>query len=261
LVGWGLFQWVYNNHIPRAAFSSSSSSSSLTLTTKSDDDYYTTVNNKECITTIFPFPTNEDFELDSIDPTCNNKKAKSGTGTDDHDDDGDTTKTIGPHFTTPGGTAIFGTLAYSTSSDAYHTLINALQNDASALCWKGKRMRAYQAKPIDKIFLKKAKHYYEIAAMKGDVMARYNLGALEGQTGNHHRATKHFIIAAKAGHTESLDVVKKGFTKGLVTKDEYASVLRAYHERQTEMKSVARDAALKIDVQLNDGNDNAESDE
>ena len=79
--------------------------------------------------------------------------------------------------------------------------------------------------------------------MKGDVMARYNLGALEGQTGNHHRATKHFIIAAKAGHTESLDVVKKGFTKGFVTKDEYASTLRAYHESQTEMKSEARDKA------------------
>ena len=141
MVGWGLFRWVYNNHIPRAAFSSSSFS--LTLTN-------TAVNNNECTTTIFPFPTNEDFELDSIDPTCNNKKAKSGTDTNGHDNDGDT-KTIGPHFTTPGGTAIFGTFAYSISSDAYHTLINALQNDAGALCWKGKRMRAYQAKPIDKI--------------------------------------------------------------------------------------------------------------
>ena len=48
---------------------------------------------------------------------------------------------------------------------------------------------------------KKAKHYYEIAAMKGEVMARYNLAVLEGKAvGNHQRAYKHFIIAARAGH-------------------------------------------------------------
>ena len=90
---------------------------------------------------------------------------------------------------------------------------------------------------------KKATHYYEIAAMMGNVQARYNLGALEGRAGNHQRKYKHFIIAARAGHTESLDVVKKGFTKGFVIKDEYASTLRAYHESQTEMKSEARDKA------------------
>ena len=49
------------------------------------------------------------------------------------------------------------------------------------------------------------------------------------------------IIAASTGQTESLENVKKGFTKGFVTKEEYESTLRAYHERQTEMKSEARD--------------------
>ena len=92
---------------------------------------------------------------------------------------------------------------------------------------------------------KKAKHYYEIAAMKGDLQARHNLGALEGNAGNVQRALKHMIIAARAGNPPSLDNVKQGFTNGLVTKDEYASTLRAYHEHQTEMKSKARDAAVK----------------
>ena len=87
---------------------------------------------------------------------------------------------------------------------------------------------------------KKAKHYYEIAAMKGDVNARYNLGALESEAGNYLRAYKHLIIAARAGHTESLDAVKIGFRNGSVTKDEYAGTMRAYHERQTEMKSDMR---------------------
>ena len=79
---------------------------------------------------------------------------------------------------------------------------------------------------------KKAKHYYEIAAMKGDVYARHNLGALEGKAGNHERADKHYVIAAKAGYRTSLDVVKEGFTNGFVTKEEYESTLRAYYERQ-----------------------------
>ena len=92
---------------------------------------------------------------------------------------------------------------------------------------------------------RKAKHYYELAAMMGNVQARYNLGCIEYNAGNYHRAYKHYILAASAGYPESLDVVKKVFTKGSVTKDEYASTLRAYHERQTEMKSEARDTAFK----------------
>ena len=47
----------------------------------------------------------------------------------------------------------------------------------------------------------------------------------------------HFILAAVAGCKESLDVVKKGFMKGVVTKDGYANTLRAYQERYNEMKS------------------------
>ena len=35
---------------------------------------------------------------------------------------------------------------------------------------------------------KKANHFWELAAMNGNVNARHNLGCLEMQTGNHHRA-------------------------------------------------------------------------
>ena len=80
--------------------------------------------------------------------------------------------------------------------------------------------------------------------MKGDVHARHHLGCIEGQVGNLHRANKHMIIAAKAGNPPSFDIVKNGFMDGLVTKEAYESTLRAYHERQTEMKSDMRgDAA------------------
>ena len=70
---------------------------------------------------------------------------------------------------------------------------------------------------------KKAKYYWELAAINGDLNARHNLGCMEGNAGSHHRAMKHFTLAARAGFKDSLDNVKKGFMRGLVTKDEYAN--------------------------------------
>ena len=93
---------------------------------------------------------------------------------------------------------------------------------------------------------KKAKHFYELASMNGDARSRHNLGCIEGQTGNHQRATKHFIISASAGYKHSLDLVKVGYMDGIVTKDEYANTLRAYQKSQDEMKSKARDKALTV---------------
>ena len=90
---------------------------------------------------------------------------------------------------------------------------------------------------------KKAKHFYELAAMNGDVHARHNLGCVEVDAGNEHRAYKHFILAARAGHKESLHQVKVGFKYGIVTEDECANTLRAYQIRQDEMKSYGRDKA------------------
>ena len=43
-------------------------------------------------------------------------------------------------------------------------------------------------------------------------------------------------------------MVKEGFTMELMTKDEYASTLWAYHERQKEMRSDARDQAAAADM-------------
>ena len=90
---------------------------------------------------------------------------------------------------------------------------------------------------------KKAKHYFELAAMNGYVSARHNLAMVEWEKGNQHRAMKHFIIAARASDEGSLDKVKHGFKVGLVTKDEYANTLRAYQKSNKEMKSDARDKA------------------
>lgn len=90
---------------------------------------------------------------------------------------------------------------------------------------------------------KKARHYFELAAMNGRPEARHNLGSFEGKAGNYQRAFKHYMIAARVGDKVSLDKVKEGFMAGLVTKDEYANTLRAYQTRHDEMKSDMRDKA------------------
>ena len=51
------------------------------------------------------------------------------------------------------------------------------------------------------------------------------------------------LDVALAGDKDSLDTVKIGFTRGMVTKDEYANTLRAYQSRHDEMKSDNRDKA------------------
>jgi len=92
----------------------------------------------------------------------------------------------------------------------------------------------------------KAIHYFELAAMNGNVSARYNLGCVEFNAGNNNRAYKHMMIAAKSGHTKALDEIKEGFTTGFFTKEEYKSTLRAYNESLIEMKSESRDKAAEV---------------
>ena len=89
----------------------------------------------------------------------------------------------------------------------------------------------------------KAKQYWELAAMNGHIYARHNVGGLEAEAGNNERAMKHLILSARAGYEESLDGIKQGYRLGLVSKHDYADVLRAYQKSQDEMKSKERDIA------------------
>ena len=92
----------------------------------------------------------------------------------------------------------------------------------------------------------KSMHYLKLAAIGGDEIARYNLGSTESRQGNNKRAMKHFMIAARAGFDESLKVVGQGYKHGILTKDEYASTLRAQQVSVDEMKSEERTKAAKI---------------
>ena len=114
-------------------------------------------------------------------------------------------------------------------ADAYYNLANSY-DDGNGV-------------QVDK---KKARHYWELAAMSGQLDARHNLACLEGQAGNHHRAYKHFMVAARAGDEGSMDAVKRGFMNGFVTKVEYANALRAYEKIRDEMTSESREKAVAL---------------
>ena len=92
----------------------------------------------------------------------------------------------------------------------------------------------------------KAKHYWELAAVGGDVVSRYNLGMLEASIGSLDRAMKHFMISAGAGCDDSLNQIREYFMHGAATKDDFEKALRAHKEAADEMKSDQRAAAAEF---------------
>ena len=92
--------------------------------------------------------------------------------------------------------------------------------------------------------LKKATHHWEVAAMGGHEVCRYNIGVEEEKKGNiRTRAIKHYIIAARAGYDKAMAKVRKGYTNGYVSKNELENTMRAYQKSLDDVKSAARDKA------------------
>jgi len=94
---------------------------------------------------------------------------------------------------------------------------------------------------------KKACHYYELAAMQGDAAARFNLGNDELRVGNMDRALKHYMIAVRGGKNESLKEIKRMYSEGDATKEDYTTALQLYQEYLSEIKSIQRDKAAAFD--------------
>lgn len=70
--------------------------------------------------------------------------------------------------------------------------------------------------------------------------ARHNLGAIEGK-GERGPRNEAFYLAARAGDAGSLELMQKGLSRGLVTKDSYKKSLRMYEDSICKMKSKQRD--------------------
>lgn len=75
------------------------------------------------------------------------------------------------------------------------------------------------------------------------MLARHNLGNMEENAGNMNRATKQFMIAARAGLDDSLSRIRQCFVNGHATKDDFEQALRAHKESNDETKSDQRDKA------------------
>jgi len=94
---------------------------------------------------------------------------------------------------------------------------------------------------------KKAWHYYNLAAMGGDVKARNILGVEEVNVGNCDRALRHFMIAVEGGDDYSLETIRKMVRNGHATKDDYSKALITYQEYLNEIKSDQRDKVAAAD--------------
>ena len=88
---------------------------------------------------------------------------------------------------------------------------------------------------------RKAKHFWELAAIGGSVEARHNLGCLEMDEGNADRAIKHWMIAVGGGNDKSLTAISKGYATGHVTKDDFEKALRLYQEAADATKNIQRE--------------------
>jgi len=95
------------------------------------------------------------------------------------------------------------------------------------------------------IDLKRAKHYWELSAIRGDVFSRHNLAIYEMKLGNITRGIKHFDIAAKCGYEPVLKDITKLREKGLITEKDYKDILLAFNEAAGKMKSEQREEAVR----------------
>jgi hypothetical protein len=94
--------------------------------------------------------------------------------------------------------------------------------------------------------LKKARFHYGAAAMAGHEAARYNLGYIEGKSGNMVRAMKHMSIAASAGCYNAMNAIIAALRQGMVSRDEIDSTLTVYNNSCAEMRSEARDKFIRM---------------
>ncbi len=102
--------------------------------------------------------------------------------------------------------------------------------------------------------MKKAVHHWERAAISGHATARYNLGCIEDKAHCFHRASQHWVIAAKLGHDDSLKKVKNAYQYGLASKDDFAAALRGHQAAVDATKSQQRTEAEAFYAIFNAGN-------
>ena len=95
---------------------------------------------------------------------------------------------------------------------------------------------------VEKDETKKIYHLEE-AAIGGHAKARYKLSSYEWSNGRFDRGVKHLIISAHLGFDDAIKQLRTSYVDGLVSKEEFATALRAHHAAVDAAKSPQRDAA------------------
>ena len=131
---------------------------------------------------------------------------------------------------------------YNKALELFHRA--AELGDLEAYCEVGLAYYEGRGVETDK---RKANYYFQLAAMGGNAIARYNLGLLELTAGNIDRALKHHMIAVRDGYTKSLEQIKLMYSNGDATKGDYTKALQLYQTYLEEIKSVQRDKAAADD--------------
>jgi hypothetical protein len=104
---------------------------------------------------VFPFPISEFLEED-LKEMEERKPHKDHASPDENDEEREETEVADAanskaSHKTPGGNPIWGSYAYWMSKEAYDSMLHTLRHDVGAMLWKGKRMRVFSVKPIDKM--------------------------------------------------------------------------------------------------------------
>ena len=93
--------------------------------------------------------------------------------------------------------------------------------------------------------------FAKVGALRGNILARYNIGCFEYKSGHHVIGIRHWKIAAEAGHQKSLNALRDIYNadgkrpgKEFISKDEMDTVYRSGHEAQMEVKSEEREKHL-----------------
>ena len=87
--------------------------------------------------------------------------------------------------------------------------------------------------------------YWEKAAEGGHVIARHNLGYMEGRKGNHDAAMCHLRLSASGGLKKSMKSLIIYFEDGLLRHGDLAETLQVMYLASAEMKSEYRDKYIE----------------
>ena len=98
----------------------------------------------------------------------------------------------------------------------------------------------------------KMHYYYEEAAKRGDLRARYCLGleAIRGNRRNYTLAIRHWMISVAQGHDNSFEALKMERHFGRITEEEYENIKDIYDNGKEEMKSKERDLVVRSGFHL-----------